>query len=65
MFLELSIFIMIDFSVAIRTYNGEKYLPDLLEKLRSQIIPEHILWEIIIIDNNSTDNTARNIHKFT
>ena len=55
---------MLNFSVAIRTYNGEKYLPLLLEKLRSQVNTENISWEIVIVDNNSTDNTARIIQEY-
>ena len=43
---------MLNFSVAIRTYNGEKRLPLLLEKLRSQIKTENISWEIVIVDNS-------------
>ena len=42
----------LNFSVAIRTYNGEKRLPGLLEKLRSQVNTENISWEIVIVDNN-------------
>ncbi len=47
----------LDFTVAIPTYNGEARLPLLLEKLRLQVMPYYIKWEIIVIDNNSTDNT--------
>jgi glycosyltransferase involved in cell wall biosynthesis len=49
---------MVDFTVAICTFNGEKRLPDVLEKLRSQKGTEEIAWEILVIDNNSTDGTA-------
>ncbi|AFZ55625.1 glycosyltransferase family 2 protein [Anabaena cylindrica FACHB-243] len=49
---------MVDFTVAICTYNGENRILDVLEKLRSQVGTEEISWEILIIDNNSTDNTA-------
>ncbi|MBD2690627.1 hormogonium polysaccharide biosynthesis glycosyltransferase HpsE [Anabaena catenula] len=49
---------MVDFTVAICTYNGEKRVLDVLEKLRSQIGTEELAWEIFIIDNNSTDKTA-------
>ena len=52
------------FSVAIRTYNAEKRLPGLLEKLRSQINTDNISWEIVIVDNNSTDNTAKIIQEY-
>ena len=55
---------MVDFTVAIRTYNGEKYLPELLERLRSQIDTEHISWEIVIVDNNSKDHTAQIIQEY-
>ncbi|MBD2771460.1 hormogonium polysaccharide biosynthesis glycosyltransferase HpsE [Iningainema tapete] len=47
-----------NFTVAIPTYNGEFRLPKLLERLRNQLKTEHFSWEIIVVDNNSTDNTA-------
>jgi glycosyltransferase involved in cell wall biosynthesis len=50
---------MVDFTVAICTYNGEKRLPDVLERLRSQVDTDSITWEILVIDNNSTDKTAK------
>ncbi|BAY63319.1 glycosyl transferase family protein [Calothrix brevissima NIES-22] len=48
----------VDFTVAIPTYNGESRLPELLERLRNQLYTETLAWEIIVVDNNSTDNTA-------
>ncbi|MBD2497627.1 hormogonium polysaccharide biosynthesis glycosyltransferase HpsE [Nostoc sp. FACHB-280] len=54
----------IDFTVAIPTYNGENRLPQVLERLQNQIGVENISWEIIIVDNNSTDNTAKLIQKY-
>lgn len=48
----------VDFTVAIPTYNGANRLPHVLEKLRRQTDTEQISWELIIIDNNSTDETA-------
>lgn len=47
---------MIDFTIAIPTYNGASRLPSLLEKLREQVATEHFSWEIIVVDNKSTDN---------
>jgi glycosyltransferase involved in cell wall biosynthesis len=55
---------MVDFTVAICTYNGEKRLPDVLERLRSQIDTEQLAWEILVIDNNSTDNTAKVVQDY-
>lgn len=49
---------MVDFTVAICTYNGEDRLPKVLERLRLQLHTEQFSWEVVIIDNNSTDNTA-------
>ena len=54
----------IDFTVAIPTYNGASRLPKLLEKLRSQINLEHLCWEIIVVDNNSTDDTAKVVQDY-
>ncbi|HBB34075.1 MAG TPA: glycosyl transferase [Cyanobacteria bacterium UBA8803] len=53
----------VDFTVAIRTYNGEKHIPKILERLRSQINTDQISWEVVIVDNNSTDNTAKIIQE--
>ena len=55
---------MINFSVAICTYNGELRLPEVLAQLRCQINIESLDWEIIVIDNNSTDNTAKVVQKY-
>jgi glycosyltransferase involved in cell wall biosynthesis len=49
----------IDFTVAIPTYNGAQRLPILLDKLRSQVNPDSISWEILIVDNNSSDDTTK------
>ncbi|WP_315790565.1 hormogonium polysaccharide biosynthesis glycosyltransferase HpsE [Fischerella sp. JS2] len=55
---------MVEFTLAIPTYNRAKYLPIILERLRSQVDLENLSWEIIIIDNNSTDDTADVIHSY-
>jgi glycosyltransferase involved in cell wall biosynthesis len=54
----------IDFTVAIPTYNGAKRFPLVLERLRSQINLDQVNWEIIIIDNNSTDDTAKIVQDY-
>lgn len=55
---------MVDFTVAIRTYNGAKRLPAVLEQLRWQVDTEQISWEVVIVDNNSTDKTAAIIQQY-
>ncbi|MDZ8188360.1 MAG: hormogonium polysaccharide biosynthesis glycosyltransferase HpsE [Nostoc sp. ChiSLP02] len=54
----------LDFTVAIPTYNGESRLPELLERLKNQLHTEHLSWEIIVVDNNSTDNTAKVVQSY-
>lgn len=55
---------MIDFTVAIPTYNGAKRLAVVLERLREQINTKNLTWEIIVVDNNSQDNTAKIVREY-
>lgn len=50
-------------SVGLCVYNKEKEVPRALESLAAQSI-EKDLFEIIIVDNNSTDNTALVVKEF-
>lgn len=54
----------VDITVAIPTFNGEKRLPALLEALRSQGNLDGIIWEVIVVDNNSQDGTAALIQSY-
>lgn len=54
----------LDLSVAIPTYNGEHRLPMVLECLRWQLNAHNLSWEVIVVDNNSTDNTADVVQKY-
>ncbi|MDV3350447.1 glycosyltransferase family 2 protein [Leptolyngbyaceae cyanobacterium CCMR0082] len=54
----------LDFSIAIPTYNGAQRLAPVLESLRWQLNAHDLSWEIIIVDNNSTDNTADIVQKY-
>ena len=45
-------------SVIICTYNGASRLPATLEKLATQKLPVDCPWEVILVDNASTDDTA-------
>ncbi len=53
-----------DFTIAIPTYNGENRLPKLLERLKQQLDTESFTWEIIVIDNNSHDNTSEVVKNY-
>ncbi len=47
-------------SIVIPTYNGNKYIGELIEKLRAQSYPD---TEIIVIDSSSPDGTAETAGK--
>jgi len=51
-----------DISIIICTYNGESRLPALLSCLNAQ--QSNCQWEVVVIDNNSSDRTADIIHQF-
>jgi glycosyltransferase involved in cell wall biosynthesis len=45
-------------SVIVCCYNSAKRLPQTLAYLAQQVVPSDIPWEVIVVDNASTDNTA-------
>lgn len=47
------------FTVAIRAYNAAQRLPVLLAALRAQEGVQQLDWEILVVDNCSTDDTAQ------
>ena len=55
---------MTDFTVAIPTYNGAERLPLVLDKLQVQVGIDELSWEVIIIDNNSQDNTKEVVREY-
>lgn len=54
-----------EFTVAICTYNGAKRIPEVLECLQKQNHQQNIKWEVLIVDNNSTDNTAEVVSQYS
>ncbi|MEO0488853.1 MAG: hormogonium polysaccharide biosynthesis glycosyltransferase HpsE [Cyanobacteria bacterium J06659_2] len=53
----------IDLTVAIPTYNGAPRLALVLEHLRAQTGTETLDWEILVVDNNSSDDTAERVRQ--
>lgn len=49
---------VIDFTVAIRVYNAGDRLPALLDRLQTQEQVTGVTWEVLVVDNNSSDDTA-------
>ncbi len=46
-------------SVIVCCYNSEKRLPRTLDFLLQQDLPKNIAWEVIVVDNDSTDMTSQ------
>lgn len=44
-------------SIVVCCYNSASRLPQTLRHIASQNVPNHISWEVVIVNNNSTDNT--------
>src|SRR5215471_339532 len=53
-----------DCSVIIATYNRARLLRQTLDSLRAQVLAAHLDWEIVVVDNNSNDETRRVVESF-
>ena len=53
-----------DCSVVIATYNRARLLQQTLASLRAQVLPARLDWEIVVVDNNSNDETRRVVESF-
>jgi glycosyltransferase involved in cell wall biosynthesis len=54
----------IDFSLIICTYNRASRLKATLDSLRQVSLPANLRWELIFVDNNSTDTTRAVLEEF-
>lgn len=50
--------IIASFSVVLTTYNFEAYIEEAIDSVLAQLYPH---WELIIVDDHSTDNTVKRI----
>ena len=50
-------------TVAICTWNRAALLHETLQRMRCLIIPEGVSWEVIVVNNNCTDNTDEVIER--
>ncbi len=53
-----------DISVIICTYNRAYNLKDCFDCLASQDISANVSWEVVLVDNNSTDNTKHCVEAY-
>ena len=53
-----------DVTVIICTYNRCATLPKALESVAASIMPPAVSWEVLVVDNNSNDNTRETVEDF-
>ncbi len=51
-------------TVAICTWNRARYLDMALDRLAKQNIPDGLVWELLIVDNNCTDETPEILERY-
>ena len=44
-------------TVILCTFNRSNSLPKALDSVAAQVLPESVAWEVIVVDNNSSDQT--------
>ena len=54
---------MLDATVLIATYNRADLLDETLASLAKMRVSPHLRWDVIVIDNNSTDNTRQVVER--
>lgn len=52
-------------TVVICTYNRCECLARALESIAAQVLPDSVRWEVLVIDNNSTDHTRDVVGEFS
>jgi len=62
--LTLSEYIPVNISVIISTYNRAESLRRTLDSLESLCVPPELSWELIVVDNNSSDPTKAIVNEF-
>lgn len=51
-------------TVIVCTYNRSQSLRAALDSIGAQDIPESVEWDVVVVDNNSTDQTCQTVHRF-
>lgn len=53
-----------DITVLLSTYNRSRDLAGALESIAKSEIPDSVRWEILVVDNNSSDDTPKIVEQF-
>jgi glycosyltransferase involved in cell wall biosynthesis len=54
----------VDISTVLPTYNRAMSLRTTLDSFSSLVFPDNLTWELLVVDNNSTDSTREVVEKF-
>ena len=52
-------------TVILCTYNRCQSLPSALDSVTATLLPDSIEWEVLVVDNNSTDETRQVVEDFS
>lgn len=52
-----------DITVIICTFNRARTLRESLEKVAASVLPDAVSWEVLVVDNNSTDETREVVER--
>jgi peptidoglycan/xylan/chitin deacetylase (PgdA/CDA1 family)/GT2 family glycosyltransferase len=55
----------VDIAAIVCTYNRCQVLAKNLESLAAQVVPSTVKWEVLVVDNNSTDQTRAVVEEFS
>ena len=61
---ELSSRERVDITVVVCTYNRAATLEKALESIAASVISPTVTWEVVVVDNNSSDETRQVVEKF-
>src|SRR5438309_3069723 len=51
-------------TVVLCTYNRYQNLETALNSVAASVLPEPVQWEVLVVDNNSTDHTRKVVEEF-
>ena len=54
-----------NFSVVLPTFNENNHIKDLIESISDIFFSQNILFEILVVDDNSTDGTRETVDAFS
>jgi glycosyltransferase involved in cell wall biosynthesis len=57
-------YVLMEITVVLCTFNRSRSLTKALDSILAQVVPESLTWEILVIDNNSNDDTREVVRRY-